>query len=297
MRVLKALSNNAVLAVGGDGQEVVAMGRGVGHARLPGDELDSALVERVFTATGSNARDQLTAFVAEVPLECVRAAVRVADLAHERLGVPVTQALILPLADHLAFALRRRHQGIQLALPLAWEVSQLYPQELAVGREAITLASRELKIADLDPDEAVAIAMHLVNSQFTTPGMSAAMRMTETITRVLEVIEGAAGIRIDPQAMSTSRFVTHLRYLFVRLANDTQFDEPYSTLADAIANAHPEAMGCADKVAYLVTMDTAATLSRNEIAYLALHIARLLWTAREGDPVGVPEDSQQQDGR
>lgn len=278
MEVRRILSNNAVVALGADGLEVVALGRGLGHGRRP-DLLEDARVEQVFVATGVAARDQMTQFLAEVPLDCVRAGAQVAELAHERLGIPVTQALILPLADHLAFAVRREREGVTLQLPLVWEISQLYPNELAAGREGAALASRLLAV-ELGPDEGAALAMHFVNSQFTAPGLAAAMRMTESISRILDLIEASTGLVLDRGSMNVARFVTHLRYLFVRLGEASQLADPHPTLAEAIGNAHPEAMRCAEKVAHLIGMDTDSTLNRDEVAYLALHLARLLWAAK-----------------
>lgn len=43
-------------------------------------------------------------------------------------------------------------------------------------------------------------------------------------------------------------------------------------------------MACAVKVQYLIEMALATTLTPDEIAYLALHIARLVWDARRLDP-------------
>ena len=95
MRVKRVLSNNAVLALDADGHEVAALGRGLGHARRPGRPLEPDRVEQVFVAGGGALGDRLTQFLGEVPLECVRAAAKIADLAHSRLGIRVTQSLIL----------------------------------------------------------------------------------------------------------------------------------------------------------------------------------------------------------
>ena len=136
MHVKRVIGNNAVVAVDDDGHEVVALGRGLGHGRRPNDPLDSNLVEQVFIAGGDAASDRLTQFLADTPLSCVRAAAKIADLAHEHLGLRVTQALILPIADHLSFALQRFRERIAMDFPLVWEVGQLYPQELEVGRDS-----------------------------------------------------------------------------------------------------------------------------------------------------------------
>ena len=80
--------------------------------------------------------------------------------------------------------------------------------------------------------------------------------------------------------MTAARFVTHLRYLFSRVASGKQIADPHPTLAEAIGNAHPAAMACAVKVQYLIEMGLNARLTPDETAYLAPHIAHLTWDAR-----------------
>lgn len=278
MRVKRVISNNAVLALDADGQEMVALGRGLGHGRRPGDTLEADRIEQVFIA--GDADERLTRFLADVPLEYVRVAGRVAELAHERLGLKVTQALILPIADHLHFAVQRQTQGMEMHYPLAWEVRQLYPDELAVGEAALALANAAFRV-ELPVDEAVAFAMHFVNAQFASPGMTRAMEMTQTISKAFEVIEKSFGVTIDTHSMNAARFVTHLRYLYARVASGKQIVDPHPTFADAIANAHPEASACAAKLRFQFEMNLGDKLSPDEVAYLALHVARLVWDLRE----------------
>ncbi|MFV0459532.1 MAG: PRD domain-containing protein [Actinomycetales bacterium] len=279
MRVTRVLNNNAVVATDPDGQHVVALGRGLGHGRRPGDLLDPARVEQVFVDSGDAVGRQLTQFLSDVPIEYVRVASRIAELASQRLGLTVTQSLILPLADHVHFAVQRQRQGMHLQAPLRWEVRQLYPAELAVGEAAVQQANAMLGV-QLNPDEAVSIALHLVNAQFATPGLSHVVEMTEVITQVTALVERTLQITVDQDSMSLARFVTHLRYLFTRVAGGTQLTEPEPSFGQAIANAHPEAMACAVKVRFLIEMGVSTTLTSDETAYLAMHIARLAWDVR-----------------
>ena len=81
--------------------------------------------------------------------------------------------------------------------------------------------------------------------------------------------------------MNAARFVTHLRYLYARVASGKQIVDPHPTFVDAIANAHPEAMACAVKLRFQFEMNLGDKLSPDEVAYLALHVARLVWDLRE----------------
>jgi beta-glucoside operon transcriptional antiterminator len=51
--------------------------------------------------------------------------------------------------------------------------------------------------------------------------------MPEKITQILQVVSSATGMRVDSDSMSVSRFVTHLRYLYVRIDSGRQIaDSP-----------------------------------------------------------------------
>lgn len=210
LQVTRVLSNNAVVAAGPDGQDVVALGRGLGHRHRPGATLDPERIEQVFVASGEATEDRLTQFLTDVPLVCVQAAAAAAQIASERLNIKVTQGLILPLADHLNFAVRRQREAMELQVPLRWEVRQLYPNELSAAKVALAKANQLLGV-ELHPDEAVSIALHFVNAQFATPGLNQAVQMTEKISQITDSVERSMEIELDPDSMSTARFITHLR--------------------------------------------------------------------------------------
>lgn len=275
MQVVRVLNNNAVIATDAEGHEIVALGRGLGHGAKPGTPLDSGRVDQVFLAGGDAAGARLAEFLADIPLRYIRAAGTIAQLAHERLGLRVTQALILPLADHLHFGAQRVEQGIVLDTPLAWEVAQLYPREVEVGRAGVAAARAELGVHYAD-DEAIALAMHFVNAQFATEGLAKAVRMTELIAQAFEVIESSYRVTIDPTSMSAARFVTHLRYLTARVESGRQIDSTPGRFVSAVVDEYPDAVACAARIGYLFDLGMATQLTRDERAYLALHVTRLV---------------------
>ncbi len=123
--------------------------------------------------------------------------------------------------------------------------------------------------------------MHIVNAQFASAGLGPTLEMTTKLNRIVGVVEATIGIPIDRDSMSTTRFITHLRYLFVRLRTRKQFEGEATGVRAAVAESHPEAFQCAERLRYLLTVGD-ETLSDDEITYLALHISRLMQSAREG---------------
>ena len=124
----------------------------------------------------------------------------------------LSNSFILPLADHLHYAVVRARDGVRVQYPLAPEVTVLYPREVEYGRTVLAMVRERLQV-ELDPNEAIPLALHLVNAQFATADMSQAFRMTEVFAQVFEIIEASYERKIDPDSMSAARFVTHLRYL------------------------------------------------------------------------------------
>ena len=281
MLIKTILTNNSVRILLPDGSAAIVVGRGVGHHKRPGEEIDSSLVEQTFIPRTRESLGQLIQLLQEIPFEHVRVAAEIVELAKAHLGVEGGQALLLPIADHLRFAVRRSDDGIDMEHPLRWEIQTLYPKEAALGREAVRLISTRLD-CELPDGEDIAFAMHFVNAQFVGEGMQRAFAMTRTIQRVLQLIETTLDTKVHQDSMAVARFVTHLRYLFVRLDKETQLRTMPNDWLEGITKAHPLAASIAQKIALVFELDTPVELNDEEISYLALHVARLVLDIEEG---------------
>jgi len=278
MEIVRVLNNNAAIVVNAEDVQCVAIGKGLTHGRRRGDMVDPSVIDQVFWPDVGHPVEQLATYLSDIPLDVIRVARVIAELAQERLGVRLTQALILPIADHLHFAVQRITENIELDYPLRWEVTQLYPAEVAVGREAVSLTNKTLKTR-LPAEEAIPLALHLVNAQFAVQGLNRTVRMTEKITKVLQVVSTATGLEINPESMSAARFVTHLRYLFVRMDSGRQITDSPQSLMTAIREAHPAEYACAQRIRYLLEIG-GQRLTSDEVEYLTLHVARLVADGR-----------------
>ncbi len=279
MEVVKILNNNALIARDHD-RDVVAIGLGISFRYTKGHDMPAAAAEQIFVASTAQPLERLSAFLTEIPLDHIRIATEICEAAPGNFSRKPPESLIIAIADHITFATQRIQQGIPLQNPLKWEIAQLYPREVDVGRLANRLVKERLGIS-LPDDEAASIALHLVNAQFTANGLHQGVRMTETLTQVLDVIDHAFNIRVDRESMSASRFVTHMRYVFARLDGDHQISDTPSSLVDSIQAAYPEAFKCAHRICFLLEMVLNSHISRDEIAFVSLHVARLVKDAAE----------------
>ncbi|TFD87091.1 PRD domain-containing protein [Cryobacterium lactosi] len=279
--IKRVYNNNVVLAVEGDSTEVVLLGKGIGFQRRPGESIDTSLADQRFMAEGLYRAPQLAGLLSDAPSEHIAIARTITELGHATLGLEPRQSLMIPVLDHLTFAVRRAHEGTHIDFPLRWEVAQLYPAEAALGRQVVALVNETLKV-ELQDDEWVAFALHFVNQQWTKGDFSKTVAMTETISRVFLRLSERWGRAVDENASSAARFVTHLRYVFARAASDTQLQTSRVDVLGAVKLAYPEAAEAAVDIGDLIGRAIKRVITNDEISYLALHTSRLY--AEMNDP-------------
>jgi len=275
VRLLRVFNNNVVLARDDAGREVILTGRGLGFQARPGHPVDPAAAERVFAPVEGRCTNPVADLLDSIPAEhvlLVGEAVTAAGL-HDL--VQRNPVLVAALADHISFAVQRVEQGLTLEYPLLAEVKHLYVAEY--GQGVALLAALNARLPRPLPDgEAVALALHLVNAGFASGDLSSTYTMTAVISQLVEVIEQTYDLRLDEGAAYLGRFVTHLRYLFVRIHQHKQFDGQPAAISAAIRESYPRAGECAQRLAEVLELRLGAPLTSDEVSYLALHVARVV---------------------
>ncbi|MHC2548470.1 PRD domain-containing protein [Corynebacterium hesseae] len=270
MQLLRVFNNNVVLARRG-AEDVIVTGRGIGFQAHPGTEVDPAKVVKVFVPDSGRDPDHMAAMIAGIPGEYVQLVI---DAMH---SVDMSEALrskltlVVAIADHIHGAVNR---GNAVSYPLEAEVRHLYSDDFALAQQLLTAINGGLH-KPLAPDEAVAITLHLVNAGFAVGDLSGTYRMTGLIQQILAVIGSHIDTELNSEDISVARFITHLRYLFVRMAEHQQLDSDDRQVATAISARYPDAVETAQMVANLIELRLDSALTPDEVSYLTLHIARL----------------------
>lgn len=287
MKILRVFNNNVVLAVGEQG-EVIATGRGLGFQARAGDLVDTAKVHRIFVPADGRDPDHLAQLLAQIPLEYVT----ILSDAIASAGLPEAAAssptLLMTLADHVHGAVRRAEHGQVVEYPLFGEVRNLYSAEFTQAQRILAAVNEKLT-PPLPDSEAVALTLHLVNAGFSTGDLSFTYTMTGVLHQLIATIEEVFAVELDTSTVNVGRFITHLRYLFVRIQRHEQLASEPSAISQAIIDAHPEEYHCARQLGRLIEIRMGADLTTDEIAYLTLHIARIVAVAPPAtSPVGSP---------
>ncbi|ATO33584.1 Beta-glucoside bgl operon antiterminator, Bgl family [Dickeya dianthicola RNS04.9] len=253
--------------------EQVVMGRGLGFKKRPGDTVDAALIEKIFSLRSSELTARLSDVLERIPLEVVTTADRIISLAKEKLTGNLQNSLYISLTDHCHFAIERHRQGVDIRNGLLWEIKRLYQKEFAVGLEALDIIHRRLGVR-LPEDEAGFIALHLVNAQLDSH-MPEVMRITRVMQEILNIVKYQLNLDYNEQAFSYHRFVTHLKFFAQRLLGRTPVFSEDESLHDVVKAKYTLAYHCAEKIQDHIMLHYDCALSKEELMFLAIHIERV----------------------
>ncbi|MCA7012890.1 transcriptional antiterminator BglG [Dickeya dadantii] len=273
MKIAKILNNNVVTVMDEQNNEQVVMGRGLGFKKRPGDTVDAALIEKIFSLRSSELTARLSDVLERIPLEVVTTADRIIALAKEKLGGNLQNSLYISLTDHCHFAIERHRQGVDIRNGLLWEVKRLYQKEFAIGLDALDIIHRRLGVR-LPEDEAGFIALHLVNAQLDSH-MPEVMRITRVMQEILNIVKYQLNLDYNEQAFSYHRFVTHLKFFAQRLLGRTPVFSEDESLHDVVKEKYTLAYHCAEKIQDHIMLHYDYTLTKEELMFLAIHIERV----------------------
>lgn len=284
MQAIRKINNNAALCLDSAGRLLVALGAGVGFGAVP-HEVDLASVEHTFYAVDA----KYLALIQDLPEREFSLAARLVDAARPVLAYDLGPNVAITLADHLAFALERARQGMEIEMPLAYDVRRAYPREYELALAALGAIGQEFGVA-LPTCEAAGIALHYVNagaccaSAAEKPGEAAgtaASRATSPtsddalLAGVVALVEEHMAVRIPKNTFDFARFATHIHYLLDRLREGTPFDTRNRALIASMRAQLPKEVACAEDIARYLERTLATPVIEEETIYVAMHITRV----------------------
>ena len=273
----RCFNNNVVEAEDESGRRYVVTGKGLGFGLQRGDLIPEEKVSIRYVAETDSDVLRISHTVQDIPLDLIVLVKQLSQNARERLGIEAGAAFQLSLADHINGALKRAASGVRLNYPIYIEVTQLYPEQNDFARYVIRAVHSKFGTS-LPPEESGAIALHLVADQFSgeQKGLERVMREATIINGVFEIIEQGAGVKIERSSNIAARFITHLRFLLIRLAEDKQVEVSPDVLVAAIKEGLPRSWKISCRVVQYLAGELSLTVGEPESAYIAMHIGRLL---------------------
>ena len=283
MKIKKVINNNILCAIDEKGNEMIVTGKGLGFQRHIGELIQEENIEKIYRMEGKAEQRKLRELVEQIPLEHLRLTQDLID--HIKLNIKqgLNESLLITLADHISFAIKRKEQGVEFRNPLSSAIMCYYPAEYQMGQHCLEVIKTEYGV-DLIEDEAAFFALHIVNAELNTD-MNDMYDITKLLEGCVRVTEFYYQKTFDRNSLDFNRYVVHLRYLIQRLyqnkvMKDLQ-EESDVLFRQMIRRNCKEHYECAQRIGAYILTNYDKEISEEERIYLTIHLKRLNMDAEQ----------------
>lgn len=274
MEITKIINNNVVGGVDDKGRETIWIGNGIGfHYRAEG-EFDAKLVQKKFHLENSEEVSQFARIAAEIPYEYIQTAEEIISIANTRLNHHLDRSIHIGLTEHLCCAVERKKQGIELPNALLWEIKNYYPEEYAIGIEALSVIVEKLDTV-LSEDEAGFIAIHIVNAQMgnsTSKGYDIIMLTKD----IINIIQYHFHKELDQKSYEFEEMMGYIKRMLRRITGNRMYQGEDEEICALICTKFPDAYQCSTRIAKFILKQMKIQPNMAEIAYMTLSINRVM---------------------
>jgi beta-glucoside operon transcriptional antiterminator len=273
--VKKIYNNNVALVLNGDGHEEIVMGKGIGFQLKSVTKFDEQKVkiDKTFVVEKNADTTNLPNILSGLNYQDILLASNILQFAEKKLGHKFTAGLLVALADHISFMLKRVREGQFFNAPLEWDIKALYPDEYAVSEEAVKIIRIQENV--MIPDqEAAFIALHFINADYDNKDMQETMFVSKVVQNVLNIATYHYGDVFDTKSYNFARFLTHMRYFVIRQIRGEVLDAD-SSILNVVSKQYSNDYSCALKIQKYLYSNYKWQINSSELLYLTLYLNRL----------------------
>lgn len=278
MKAIKIFNNNVVLVSDNDKQQRILFGKGIGFGKHTGDEIKPGRNVQTFI---KNIKDpdwvnSLSNLLENVPLEYLAISKDIITNAEKQLQTTFNQFLVISLADHIYFAVKR---SAKQSIAYLTSIKEVYPLEYKVAEDSVKKINSTFDVK-LSSGEAGLIAIHFVENELKPAreiNQSNESEATIHLSKILQIIISDLGYPSNPTALE--RTTVHLRYLISQIqANNTYIDDPSIDNKKILASflkQFPELKGTLKKLQDYFFEKMNYKLNSSERLYLIVHLRQI----------------------
>lgn len=268
--IIKVLNNNTVLAKH-DHEEIIVMFKGIGFGKKAGECLEiPPQAKKYLMQKTYQSKDRFQNIIEYIDPIYLEIADEILKRAEARFA-KIDYNILLPLADHIFFTMKRMKENILPSNPFHYDIQLLFPDEYEVAQEArdIIFQYTSQKIND---DEVGFITLH-VHSAVSTNKVVESMEATRIIHEQILQLQKDLNIVIDVHSISYARLMNHIKFLIVRINTGEKLQMDISEFTkDKFPFAYQQAQQMCDSLSKILKKEMPET----EVGYLALHLERIL---------------------
>lgn len=269
-KVIKVLNNNTVLA-SDDKEEIIVMCKGIGFSKkvdscfeIPTNAKKYIMQKDYQEAKKSN---QIIEYIDPIYLEIAAEILRITTVKFGEIDTNI----LLPLADHIYYAIKRMEDNIMPSNPFIYDIRLLFPDEYEIGEEAKKVIKKYVG-KDINEDEIGFITLH-IHSAISSTQVVNSIEAIQIVNNSINDLQETLKISIDRESLSYVRLMNHIKFLILRLNKDEKLQMNISEFTkDKFPFAYQQATNMCESLSKALKKE----LPETEVGYLALHLERIL---------------------
>lgn len=265
MKIKQVLNNNVVMA-DEDGKLVVVVGSGIGYYKKKGDSIDERKIQQIFRLVDNKSQD-LSLSISPKIFEIVG---NIKQYANDKYSLELSDEVLLLLADHIDFAIKRLKEKYELENPFLDEVKLLFKDEYDIGVYSKGLIEDAFGI-EIPEAEIAYICMHLISAKYH--------KKRSTLSKTFKVIDISINYlnenylgNVKEDSLAYNRLVTHLKFFAERYINDQESENDDNLLNETIRTAFKEETGCVNKLSEILEEQFGKRVTESEKNYIIIHL-------------------------
>ncbi|AWK49800.1 transcription antiterminator BglG [Clostridium beijerinckii] len=269
-RVIKALNHNGVLAIDMDtNKEHILLGKGIGFGKKVNERMEAPEDTHIYLLQQETERGSTKEIINNIEPKFLEIASAIITEAQKKFK-EVDENILCPLADHIAFAVKRIKNNEHISNPLTPDIRALFSEEYEVACKGKDIIKEAVDV-EINEDEIGYIALH-IHSSLGNEKISQAMEMAMLVRSCITSIEKNIGKTIDIESLSYNRLMSHIKYMTARTLKGEVLK---LDMNDYIKERFKKSFKIAEDICKKLGSELNKEIKEVEIGYLAIHIERV----------------------
>jgi len=279
MYLIKKVLNVNVIIVEKDNKDVIAFGKGIGYRQKKGQLISEEKISKFYLPIEDNRMESLITFMNNVPVKYIELAYEVIQEAEKYLDTELSANTLFSLTDHIYFTVERIRDNVIMTSSMYWEFKRFYPEEFQAAQKGVAIIEKALGIS-LNEQEAANITFHIINGNSRSAIHANAIQITKIVTNILKSVQMLVKKKLDSHSLHYERLVTHAKFFAERYLTNTMLNND-AVLIKTVSTLYQEPMSYSQRIKRTLEEIYEKPITEEEIAYLAIHINRLLLSQNE----------------
>lgn len=259
--IFKVLNHNALMVTRGNNYYLV-LDKGIGFKRKADECISLGEYSTVYEL-----KDQKSSHSDPIFLEITNEIIQAAKVKFPDIDTNI----LLPLSDHISFAIERIQKDLIISNPFTEEIRLLNPEEYSIALQARDLIKKYTDIC-INDDEVGYITLH-IHSAISNTKVNQSILLAQVVQDSLNTIHNNLNIQFDSTSLAYSRLITHIKYMIKRIETNEKLT---LDMDEFILNQYPIPYRIAEDIIKDISISLQCSIPRIEVGYLALHIQRVI---------------------